>query len=55
MAGELRKVDLSKHEKILNNDSVAYGDCKTLKDSLEYDISLEKNKKYEDMNIVDVI
>ena len=54
-AGEFRKVDFSKHEKILNNDSVAYGDCKTLKDSLEYDISIEKNKKYEDMNIVDVI
>lgn len=54
-AGEFRKVDFSKHEKILNNDSVAYGDSKTLKDSLEYDISLEKDKKYEDMNIVDVI
>lgn len=54
-AGEFRKVDFSKNEKILNNDSVAYGDCKTLKDSLEYDISLEKTKKYEDMNIVDVI
>ena len=54
-AGEFRKVDFSKHEKILNNDSVAYGDCKALKESLEYDISLEKNKKYEEMNIVDVI
>ena len=29
-AGEFRKVDFSKHEKILNNDSVAYGDCKSL-------------------------
>lgn len=54
-AGEFRKVDFSKHEKILNNDSVAYGDCKSLKESLEYDISLEKDKKYEEMNIVDVI
>lgn len=54
-AGEFRKVDFSKHEKILNNDSVAYGDSKTLKESLEYDISLEKDKKYEEMNIVDVI
>lgn len=43
-AGEFRKIDFSKHEKILNNDSVAYGDCKTLTDSLEYDISLEKEK-----------
>ncbi len=54
-AGEFREVDFSKREKILNNDSVAYGDCTTLKESLEYDISLEKDKNYEDMNIVDVI
>lgn len=54
-AGEFRNIDFSKHEKILNNDSVAYGDCKTLKESLEYDISLEKGKKYKKMNIVEVI
>ena len=54
-AGEFRKVDFSKHEKILNNDSVAYGDCKTLTESLEYDISLEKDKNYKDMTVVDVI
>ena len=54
-AGEFRKIDFSKREKILNNDSVAYGDCKTLTESLEYDISLEKEKNYKDMNIVEVI
>ena len=54
-AGEFRKIDFSKHEKILNNDSVAYGDCKTLNESLEYDISLEKEKNYKDMSIVEVI
>ena len=54
-AGEFRKINFSKHEKILNNDSVAYGDCNALSESLEYDISLEKNKKYMEMNIVDVI
>lgn len=54
-AGEFRNIDFSKHEKILNNDSVAYGDCKTLKESLEYDISLEKGKKYKKKNIVEVI
>ena len=46
-AGEFRKIDFSKHEKILNNDSVAYGDSKTLAESLEYDISLEKEKNYK--------
>ena len=54
-AGEFRKIDFSKHEKILNNDSVAYGDSKTLTKSLEYDISLEKGKNYKEMSIVEVI
>lgn len=54
-AGEFRKVDFSKHERILNNDSVAYGDHKLLEQSLDYDITLEKNKNYKEMNIVDVI
>ncbi len=54
-AGEFRKIDFSKHEKILNNDSVAYGDCKTLAESLEYDISLEKEKNHKEMSIVEVI
>ncbi len=54
-SGEFRKIDFSKPEKILNNDSVAYGDCTTLIQSLEYDISLEKEKNYKEMNIVEVI
>lgn len=54
-AGEFRKVDFSKHEKILNNDSVSYGDCKSLERSLEYDISLETAKDHNKMSIVDVI
>lgn len=54
-AGEFRKVDFSKHERILNNDSVAYGDHKLLEQSLDYDISLEKKKNYREMNIVDII
>ena len=55
LAGEFRKIDFSKNEKILNNDSIDYGDCKTLTESLEYDISLEKDKNYKDMSIVEVI
>ena len=54
-AGEFRKIDFSKHERILNNDSVAYGDHKLLEQSLDYDITLEKNKNYKEMNIVYVI
>ena len=55
LAGNFRTVDFSKPEIILNNDSVAYGDSRTLKESLEYDISLEKEKNYKDMSIVEVI
>ena len=43
---ENNKVDFSKYERIINNDSALYGDCKVLKQSLDYDITLEKNKKY---------
>ena len=54
-AGEFRKVDFSKHERILNNDSVAYGDHKLLEQSLDYEKTIEKNKNYNEMNIVDII
>lgn len=54
-AGDFRKINFSKNEKILNNDSVAYGDYNNLKESLEYDITLEKEKNYKNMNIIEVI
>ena len=54
-AGNFRTLNFSKPEKILNNDSVAYGDYKTLKESLEYDITIEKDKNYKDMSIVNII
>lgn len=54
-AGNFRTVNFSKHERILNNDSVAYGDCNTLIESLKYDIELETNKDYSKMTMVEVI
>ena len=54
-AGNFREVNFSKPEIILNKDSVAYSNYIQIKDSLEYDIALEKNKNYKDMNIVDLI
>ena len=39
----------------MNNYSVAYGDYKLLEQSLDYDITFEKNKNYNEMNVVDVI
>ena len=54
-AGEFRNVDISKQERILNNDTVSYGDYKHLEESLDYDISLELEKNYKDMPMVDII
>ena len=54
-AGKLREINFSKHEKILNNDSVAYSDFRLIEQSLEYDITIEKNKDYNNLNIVDLI
>ena len=53
--GKFREVNFSKPEIILNKDSVAYGDYKLIDNSIDYDISLEKDKNYNDMNIVDII
>ncbi|MCI9110696.1 MAG: hypothetical protein HFH47_02650 [Bacilli bacterium] len=54
-AGKFRNVDITKQEKILNNDTVAYSDYKFLQQSLDYDISIELEKDYKNMSIVDVI
>lgn len=54
-AGIFRDINFSKSEKILNNNSVTYGSYKTLNESLEYDILLEKSKNYKDMTITEVI
>ncbi len=54
-AGTLRDRNFSKHEIILNGDSVPYTDYKVIEDSLEYDLRLEKDKDYKNMNIVDII
>ena len=50
-AGEFKDRKWSKREPILNRNR----DYKTVKESLEYDISLEKEKNYREMSIVEVI
>lgn len=54
-AGNFRKVNISKSEKILNYDSVVYGDYKLLEKSLNYDITIEKSKDYKQMNMNELI
>jgi len=53
--GVFRKVNIIKPEPILNGDTVIYSSYETIEKSLEYDLSLEKNKNYDEMNILDVI
>ena len=53
--GKFREVSFSKPEIILNKDSALYGDYKLIDNSLNYDISLEQQKNYKEMNIVDII
>ena len=54
-AGNFRKANISKSEKILNYDSVTYGDYKLLEKSLDYDITIEKSKDYKQMKMNDLI
>jgi len=54
-AGSFKMKNYIKKEPILNRDTVIYGDFKVIKESLEYDISNEKKKKYKSMSINDVI
>ena len=54
-AGEFRKIDFLKNEKILNNDTVSYGDFNKLDKSLKYDMEIEKYKNYDEMSMVEMI
>lgn len=53
--GQFRNVNIIKNEPILNNDTVSYSSYGTIESSLEYDLTLQKNKNYNEMNIVDII
>lgn len=56
-AGNIREVNITKDEAILNNNSVIYGDYRNnnLYNTLEYDINYEKNINYEQLNEEDKI
>ena len=54
-AGEFRKIDFLKNEKILNNDTVSYGDFNKLDKSLNYDMEIEKYKNYDEMSMLEMI
>lgn len=54
-AGKIRDYDISKKEWVLNNDSVIYGAAFELKAALDYDFEQEKNFKYKNLSIDEII
>ncbi len=53
--GELRRVNLSKKEWILDGDSIIYGDFRELEMTLQYDLELEKKFIYKGLSIDEII
>ena len=54
-SGKLRMYNFTKSEWILYGASVTYGDYKSLKDTLQYDLELEKEYDYKDLSIDETI
>lgn len=54
-AGEFRTCNIYKKEPILNGESVKYTNYDALAETLEYDISQEKNKSYSGLNMEQII
>ena len=49
-AGKIRDYDITKKEWVLDGDTVLYGSSSSIKDTLNYDISQERNYDYSKLN-----
>ncbi len=54
-AGCLRDYDISKKEWVLDGDTVLYGAAFELKAALDYDFERERNFKYKNLTIVEIV
>ncbi len=54
-SGKLRDYNFTKPEWVLDNASVSYGDYRQLKQTLEYDFSVERNFNYKGQSIDSII
>ncbi len=54
-AGKIREFNIAKEEWILDNDTVTYGNAINLRETLEYDFSVEKNFSYKGLSVDDMI
>lgn len=50
-AGQVRQYNITKKEWVLNGDTVIYADWNSIKDSLDYDFSNEKQFSYEGLSV----
>ncbi len=50
-AGQIRKYNISKKEWILNGETVIYADFNSIKDTLDYDFSTERQFSYEGLSV----
>ena len=54
-AGKLRDYDISKHEWVLDGDTVMYGAAFELKMALDYDFEQERNFNYKNLSIEEIV
>lgn len=50
-AGQVRQYNITKKEWVLNGDTVIYADWNSIKDTLDYDFSTEKQFSYEGLSV----
>ncbi len=54
-AGRIRDYNISKQEWVLDGDTVIYGNAYNLRETVDYDFSLEKKFNYADLSTEDII
>ena len=54
-AGKFRAYNITKKEWVLNGETVLYASYDSIKDTLDYDFSMERNFSYEGLSIADSI
>lgn len=54
-AGQVRQYNITKKEWVLNGDTVIYADWNSIKETLDYDFSTEKQFSYESLSIDEAV
>lgn len=54
-AGKIRDYNITKNEWVLNGDTVRYVSCESIRETMEYDFSTEKDFSYRDLSLQDAV